>query len=138
MIMVQTPLGSNVDYTAARLTEVEANRREAPGGLQLLLRRRPRRGRAGERGNVFVRLVDRDKRGLGQPEIMKQLRRDLASIPGVLAFPANISPIGGMRGEPLQFAIVGPELPSSTSWPGRWSAGSARSRASPSSTTSSS
>jgi len=59
---------------------------------------------------VFVRLVDRSERRLGQPEIMRQLRRDLAAIPGVQAFPANISPIGGMRGEPLQFAIVGPEL----------------------------
>jgi HAE1 family hydrophobic/amphiphilic exporter-1 len=28
----------------------------------------------------------------------------------VQAFPANISPIGGMRGEPLQFAIIGHDL----------------------------
>ncbi len=110
MIMVQTPLGSNVDYTAARLTEVEA-----------LVAKRPEvysyfaavgLGEAGQvnRGNMFVRLVERGERELGQPELMKELRRDLAAVPGVLAFPANISPIGGMRGEPLQFAIVGPEL----------------------------
>jgi len=110
MIAVQTPLGSNLDYTATRITEIEKILKQRPDvysyfsavGL----------GDIGQvnSGSIFVRLVDKKERRLGQPQIMKELRRDLAAIPGVLAFPANISPIGGMRGEPLQFAIVGPEL----------------------------
>jgi len=110
MVIVQTPLGSNLDYTSDRLTQIEA-----------LLAKRPDiysffsavgLGNIGQvnSGNVFVRLVDRKQRPLSQAEIMSQLRRDLGEIPGVQAFPANISPIGGMRGEPLQFAIVGHDL----------------------------
>jgi HAE1 family hydrophobic/amphiphilic exporter-1 len=111
LVSVQTPLGSNLDYTADRLTQVEAVLAQRPDvysyfsavGL----------GEVGQvnRGNVFVRLVNRKDRPLSQAEIMSQLRRDLGAIPGVQAFPANISPIGGMRGEPLQFAIVGNDLP---------------------------
>lgn len=111
MVNVQTPLGSNLDYTAGRLTEVEAVLAKRPDvysyfsavGL----------GEVGQvnAGRVFVRLVERKDRKLSQPDIMRELRRDLGAIPGVLAFPANISPIGGQRGEPLQFAVVGSDLP---------------------------
>ncbi|MDH4134396.1 MAG: efflux RND transporter permease subunit, partial [Gammaproteobacteria bacterium] len=110
MIAVQTPLGSNLDYTSARLTEIEQVVLKRPDvystfsavGL----------GDVGQvnAGSVFVRLVDRKERNVSQSLIMKELRRDLSSIPGVLAFPTLISPIGGMRGEPLQFAILGPTL----------------------------
>ena len=109
-VSVQTPLGSNLDYTATRLNAVEAAIAARPEVYSYFSA--VNLGDVGQvnRGSVFVRLVDRNERQLGQPEIMRQLRRDLAAIPGVQAFPANISPIGGMRGEPLQFAIVGAEL----------------------------
>jgi HAE1 family hydrophobic/amphiphilic exporter-1 len=110
MVGVQTPLGSNLDYTAARLGEVES-----------ILSRRPEvfsffsavgLGEVGQvnAGRVFVRLVERGERKLSQSEIMTQLRRELNAIPGVQAFPAQIPAIGGMRGEPLQFAILGGDL----------------------------
>ncbi len=110
LVSVQTPLGSNLDYTATRLNAVEAVIAARPEVYSYFSA--VNLGDVGQvnRGSVFVRLLDRKERDLGQPEIMRQLRRDLAAIPGVQAFPANISPIGGMRGEPLQFAIVGPEL----------------------------
>ncbi len=110
MIMVQTALGANLDYTADRLTEVEkilAGRPEIYSTFSAV-----GLGEVGQvnSGRVFVRLVDRGERKLSQSEIMKELRRELNAIPGVLAFPANISPIGGQRGEPLQFAILGSDL----------------------------
>ena len=110
LVSVQTPLGSNLNYTATRLNAVEAVIAARPEVYSYFSA--VNLGDVGQvnRGSVFVRLVDRSERQLGQPEIMRQLRRDLAAIPGVQAFPANISPIGGMRGEPLQFAIVGPVL----------------------------
>ncbi len=110
LVSVQTPLGSNLDYTTTRLNAVEAVIAARPEVYSYFSA--VNLGDVGQvnRGSVFIRLVDRNQRRLGQPEIMRQLRRDLAAIPGVQAFPANISPIGGMRGEPLQFAIVGPEL----------------------------
>ena len=110
MVLVQTPLGSNLDYTSGRLTEIEAvlgKRADVYSYFSAV-----GLGNVGQvnSGNVFVRLVDRKERALSQPDIMRELRRDLGAIPGVLAFPANISPIGGMRGEPLQFAIIGHDL----------------------------
>jgi HAE1 family hydrophobic/amphiphilic exporter-1 len=110
MVFVTTPLGSNLEYTSRRLTDVEKVLATRPDvhsyfssvGL----------GEVGQvnSGRVFVRLADRHARDLSQADIMKALRRDLNTIPGVQAFPANISPIGGMRGEPLQFGIVGPDI----------------------------
>jgi HAE1 family hydrophobic/amphiphilic exporter-1 len=110
MIMTQAPLGSNLDYTSEKLKQVEA-----------ILAKRPEvysyfsavgLGEIGQvtTGRTFVRLVERKERKLGQSQLMKELRRELNQIPGIQAFPANISPIGGQRGEPLQFAILGPDL----------------------------
>ncbi len=61
-------------------------------------------------GIAFVNMVPREEREISQKEFLKKLQAELARIPGVLAFAAAPSPIGGMRGEQLQFAIVGPEL----------------------------
>ncbi len=109
-IVTQAPLGSNLDYMSGKLNEVEAILDKRPDvysyfsavGL----------GSVGQvtTARTFVRLVERDERKLAQPAIMKELRRDLNQIPGIQAFPSNISPIGGQRGEPLQFAIQGPDL----------------------------
>jgi HAE1 family hydrophobic/amphiphilic exporter-1 len=110
MIMTQAPLGANLAYTGQKLTEVEAVVARHPEvysyfsavGL----------GEAGQvtTGRTFVRLVERAARERSQADIMKALRRKLNQIPGIQAFPAVIPPIGGMRGEPLQFGILGPDL----------------------------
>lgn len=110
MISTKVPLGSNVEYTSRKLAEIEA-----------IVARRPEvesyfsaigLGDVGQvsSGFTFIRLVERKDRKLPQPQIMRELRRELAVVAGVQAFPANISPIGGIRGEPLQFAVQGPDL----------------------------
>jgi HAE1 family hydrophobic/amphiphilic exporter-1 len=38
------------------------------------------------------------------------LRKELAQIPGIQAFPSPLPKVGGRRGEPLQFKLTGPEL----------------------------
>jgi hydrophobic/amphiphilic exporter-1 (mainly G- bacteria), HAE1 family len=43
-------------------------------------------------------------------ELLVEVRRDLAAIPGIFAFATLASPVGGQRGEPLQFAVTGPDL----------------------------
>ena len=63
-------------------------------------------------GMAFVNLVPRNERDVTQRELIQRLQAELSQIPGVLAFASVPSPIGGMRGEMLQFAIVGPELDS--------------------------
>ncbi|MEK7816507.1 MAG: efflux RND transporter permease subunit [Pseudomonadota bacterium] len=110
MIMTQAPLGSNIEYTSRKLAEVEtlvAKRPEVYSFFSAI--------GLGEVGQVttartFVRLKDRKERDLPQSAVMRELRRELNIIPGIQAFPANISPIGGQRGEPLQFAILGDDL----------------------------
>ncbi|MEK7816147.1 MAG: efflux RND transporter permease subunit [Pseudomonadota bacterium] len=110
VIMTQAPLGSNLEYTSKKLSEVETVVAKHPEvhsyfsavGL----------GEVGQvtTGRTFVRLVERNERKLSQFELMRELRRELNQIPGIEAFPAAISPIGGLRGEPLQFGILGPDL----------------------------
>jgi hydrophobic/amphiphilic exporter-1 (mainly G- bacteria), HAE1 family len=110
MVTIQTPLGSNLDYTAGKLAEIESKliaRPEVHGTFSAIGLGEVGRVNA---GMVFVRLTDRNQRNLSQADVMREMRREFAAIPGVVAFPALISPIGGMRGEPLQFAIQGPSL----------------------------
>ena len=69
-------------------------------------------GAAGQvnRGTGIVRMVPRSEREMDQTSFVAVVRQELAEIPGFLAFIARPSPIGGQRGEPLQFSVVGPEL----------------------------
>jgi HAE1 family hydrophobic/amphiphilic exporter-1 len=62
------------------------------------------------RGLAFVRLAARDKRDVSQQQVLAQIRQDLKGIPGVIAFAAPPSIVGGQRGEPLQFALRGTDL----------------------------
>ncbi len=63
-------------------------------------------------GVAYATMVPRAERELSQRQFLKMLQTELSSIPGVRAFAASPSPVGGMRGESLQFSVVGPELAS--------------------------
>ncbi|NEZ04222.1 efflux RND transporter permease subunit [Wenzhouxiangella sp. XN201] len=69
-------------------------------------------GAAGEvnRGIAFVRMVERGERDISQQRFLDRIRADLARIPGVMAFAAPPSFVGGQRGDPLQFVVSGPDL----------------------------
>lgn len=110
VVNVRAPLGVNIDYTDAKLKEVEA-----------IIAKRPEvsnyssnigTGSSGQvnSARVVVRLVERNERKLSQSEVMRELRRDLGKVIGVRAFPSAISVVRGQRGEPLQFVIQGPDL----------------------------
>ncbi len=109
-ISLRTPLGSNIDYTDSRLREVEA-----------ILARHPEvrtefsligLGTAGQvnQGTVVVRMAPREQRKRSQQEVVAAVRKELAQIPGVRAFAAPFAIIGGQRGEPLQFVLVGDNM----------------------------
>ncbi len=110
MVIFKTGLGSNVNYTVGRLEKIEAalanNRNIATFFTAVGL------GQKGQvnQGIAFVRLTPQAQRTLHQTEIVKQVRGELAKIPGVNAFAMNVPIIGGARGEPLQFAITGNNL----------------------------
>jgi HAE1 family hydrophobic/amphiphilic exporter-1 len=110
-ISLRTPLGSSIDYTDAKLREVEA-----------LLDRYPEirtefaligLGTAGQvnQGTVVVRMAPREERRRSQQQVIAALRQELAAIPGARVFAAPFSIVGGgQRGEPLQFVLTGDKL----------------------------
>lgn len=110
MVIFKTGLGSNVNYTVGRLEKIEAalanNKNIATFFTAVGL------GQKGQvnQGIAFVRLTPQAQRTLHQNEIVKQVRGELAKIPGVNAFAMNVPIIGGARGESLQFAITGNNL----------------------------
>lgn len=109
-ISLRTPLGSSIDYTDAKLREVEAILNRYPEirtefviiGL----------GSAGQvnQGLAIVRMVPRDERQRSQQEVIAAIRKELATIPGARAFAAPFAIVGGQRGEPLQFVLAGDNL----------------------------
>jgi HAE1 family hydrophobic/amphiphilic exporter-1 len=109
-VSFRAPLGTSRAGMDALLTEVDETIRRHPevtsvfigvgfGGISQV-----------NSGMAFLNLVPRTERDVTQREFIGRLQAELSQIPGVLAFASVPSPIGGMRGEQLQFAIVGPEL----------------------------
>ena len=109
-VNAKVPLGASIDYTKGRLIEVEkvlARHKEINGmfsGIGL--------GTSGQVNQAFVnvKMLPRNERDIRQQELMAQLRKELAEIPGVRAFPSPTARVGGQRGEPLQFVLTGPNL----------------------------
>lgn len=110
LVTFKTPLGSNIEYTNDRLKRIEAvlarHREIATYFTAIGL------GQAAQvnQGIAFVRLTPRDERDLSQSELIAKLRGELSQIPGVQAFAAPVPIVGGLRGEPLQFVLNGPNL----------------------------
>tara|TARA_R110002096_G_scaffold429280_1_gene642027 strand:- start:6516 stop:7865 length:1350 start_codon:yes stop_codon:yes gene_type:complete len=68
------------------------------------------------RGDIFVRLIPREKRDLHMYRIIDELREELSDIPGIKAFPGPNPMLGGQRGEPVQFVLLGPDVAGVTEW----------------------
>ncbi|MBL8490407.1 MAG: efflux RND transporter permease subunit [Rhodocyclaceae bacterium] len=110
-VSLRTPLGSSIDYTDGKLREVEAvlnNYPEVRTEFALI-----GLGTAGQvnQGTVVVRMAPREERKRSQQQVIADVRRDLAAIPGARAFAAPFSIVGGgQRGEPLQFVLTGENI----------------------------
>ena len=109
-ITFKTPLGSSLAYTNERLAEIEKILKtydEIEGYLSSI--GTDATGQVSS-GTVTVRLVPMDQRDRKQYELLPLLRKEFANIPGIQAFPNQISAVGGQRDEKLQFKVTGPEL----------------------------
>ncbi len=110
-VSLRTPLGSSIDYTDGKLREVEAvlnNYPEVRTEFALI-----GLGSAGQvnQGTVVVRMAPREERKRSQQQVIAEVRRELAAIPGARAFAAPFSIVGGgQRGEPLQFVLAGENI----------------------------
>ncbi len=110
LVSLRTPLGSSIDYTDAKLKEVEAILSAHPEirtefaliGL----------GAAGQvnQGTVVVRMAPREERRISQQEVIPLLRKEFAQIAGARVFAAPYPMVQGQRGEPLQFVLTGDNL----------------------------
>ncbi len=110
IITLKTPLGSSIEYTNDRLTEIEKVLKTHPEILSYLSSIGNDATGQVSRGEISIRLTPLKERKLKQYEIIPILREELAEIPGVLAFPSPAAFVGGRRGEPLQFSLNGPNL----------------------------
>ena len=110
LISFKTPLGSSLSYTDGRLRAIEQLLDEEPGVASWFSV--VGGGPTGQvnRGEISVLLEPRAQRERHMYAIIDALRERLAQIPGVEAFPAPVPPIGGQRGEPLQFVLTGPDV----------------------------
>ena len=110
LVSVRTPLGSSIDYTDARLREVEAildGHPEVRSEFVLI-----GLGTAGQvnQGTVVVRMAPREERSVKQQDIIVLLRKEFAQIAGARVFAAPYPMVQGQRGEPLQFVLTGENL----------------------------
>jgi len=116
LITFKTPLGSTLEYTEQRMAELEkrlAVYNDIASWLSTI-----GTGATGQanRGDIFVRLIPREQRRQHMYRVIDQLREDLAGVPGIKAFPGPVPMLGGQRGEPVQFVLLGPDVASIAKW----------------------
>jgi len=111
LITLKAPLGSSIEYTHAKLQQVEAILEQIPEVVGSFATVGEDQAAQVSRASIIVRLARWEARTRSQQAIMDQLSEAFRAIPGVQLFPTRMPTIGGQRGEPLQFALVGPELP---------------------------
>jgi HAE1 family hydrophobic/amphiphilic exporter-1 len=109
-VSVRAPAGASIHYMERKLAEAEAMVARFPevdtvyGVIGL--------GSAAQvnQATVVVRMKPRAERKRSQQEVLELLRRDLAQIAGVRAFPRAPGLAPRQRSEPLQFVVRGPSL----------------------------
>ncbi|MGE0467583.1 MAG: efflux RND transporter permease subunit [Steroidobacteraceae bacterium] len=111
VVTFRAPLGANIETADRHLRRIETVLASHSAEVQTYFTVIGL-GVAGQvnRGTAIVRMVPRSERDVHQEEFIATIRAELAEIPGIVAFVSRPSPIGGQRGDPLQFSVVGPEL----------------------------
>ena len=109
-VTVKVPLGSSIEHAVDRLARVEDVLKRQPG-IEAYFSTIGQ-GQAGQvsEASIVVHLRHWSERDESQQEIIERVDAEFANLAGVEAFPTPASMLGGMRGEPLHFVLVGPEL----------------------------
>jgi HAE1 family hydrophobic/amphiphilic exporter-1 len=110
VVNFRAPLGTTIEATDKYLRQIEAVLAGYGDIATVFTAIGLGTGGQANQGIAFVRLVPRGQRDLSQHDLLADVRRELAALAGILAFASRPSPVGGQRGEPLQFAVTGPEL----------------------------
>ena len=121
-VNVTAPEGAGFDYTAAQMAQVEQVLmryigKDKPG--MRVLGRVPGGYGASENmnsGRGVMILKPWDERSGSTDDIVKQVRGDLAKIPGVRAIPQTRQGLVRSNGQPLQVVLEGPEYSQLLQW----------------------
>ncbi|MES2499474.1 MAG: efflux RND transporter permease subunit [Pseudomonadota bacterium] len=110
-VIVKTPLGSSLAYTDSRMKLVEAavaaHKDEVASYFSNI--GTGSRGQVNQ-GNINVRLKPKTERKKSQQVLIKELKKEFESIPGVRALPSSSSIARGQRSEKFQFNLTGDNL----------------------------
>ena len=110
LVNFKTPLGTGIEYADARLRDIEAVLARHPEIVGTFSTIGTDQTGQVNKGFADITMAPWNKRTITQQELIDVLRVELATIPGVEAFPGPRSTVGGQRGEPLQFVLAGPDL----------------------------
>jgi HAE1 family hydrophobic/amphiphilic exporter-1 len=110
MVAIKAPLGSSIEYTGDKLVTVEQTLASHPEVTAYFCTIGSNVAGQVNQASCSVHLKPRNERKRRQQELLVDLRRELAAIPGIMAFPSPMSMVGGSRGDPLQFVVIGPAL----------------------------
>ncbi len=107
---IRGPEGATMEYMDRYLKEVEAILDDIPE-ISTYMAILGLGGGPPNRGVAFVSLVDRQERERDQFEVMGEVRRRTADIPGFMVFLRERSPFGGRQDtRPVQYVIQHPDL----------------------------
>jgi HAE1 family hydrophobic/amphiphilic exporter-1 len=110
IVAVKAPLGSSIEYTESKLSDLERIFSEYPVIAGSFATVGQDQARQVSQANIIVNMVDWSERDVSQAQLMDTLRRRFSELPGVEIFVTEMPIVGGQRGDPLQFVLRGPDL----------------------------
>ena len=110
VIAVKAPLGSSIEYTESKIRDIEKILQEYPSITTSFATIGEDSARQVSQASIVVNMQHWDDRDIGQGEVMETLRERFREIPGIETFVTEVPQVGGMRGDPLQFVLRGPDL----------------------------
>ena len=109
-ISVRTPTGSSLEYGDERMQRIEELTLAHPEIETIFATLGGGRAGSVNQGLIYVSMQPREKRDISQQQMIALLRKELAQVPGIVAFPAPYGLSGSSRGDALSFVLQGPDL----------------------------
>jgi HAE1 family hydrophobic/amphiphilic exporter-1 len=108
---IKTPIGSSIEFTSERMKQIEAIVMNHPETNRYYCAVGGFGGGEVNTGMMFVTLKPKNKRRLGQAELMDIFRKEFNQVPDVKAIMQDLSMRGfaAQRGYPIEFTIRGPD-----------------------------
>ncbi len=108
-VSFQTPVGSSLEATEAKVRQVEGILREFPEVKYTLATLNTANAQGRNNASIYVRLVDRKDRSVNADAMAARLRERLRNVPGITVTHAGLlDPVGGNK--QIEFSIQGDDL----------------------------